>query len=358
MTHHHEPVFSPSEEKPITAYLLATPQLLHGRFNQTYERILGALLTSDSTKLTPGELEALGDKGKVFFGDGITPIKSKNKRSRGRKGAKQEVAAAVADVGTNENQASLAVGEEGAVNGSESIEELDYEQMHGDQSRNTGNEATQYTDPRKLDRNLSIYVKGIDDSMTAEGLKDAFCTFGVVNAVDVVYNRQCAYIEFNSKEDCERAIDTHEIMIGDVKVYAQARRFWNKPRGFYRGGRSGYSARSGYGEYQTGGFRGGYMPRSGYRGRGGYRGGYRGRDKGGEGENGNGEIDSNQQEANQQGDNQQGDNQQGGNQQGGNQQGGDHVEISRHEGNHHEGNQHGVELPQGNDDQETSYREA
>jgi len=338
MTHHHEPIFTPSEEKPITAYLLATPQLLHGRFTQTYERILGALLTSDSTKLTPGELEALGDKGKVFFGEGITPTKSRSKRSRDKKKAKQEVAAAVADAGTNENHAPLVVSEEGAVNGSESIEELDYEQMHGDQSGNTRNEAAQFSNPRKLDRNLSIYVKGIDDSMTAEGLKDAFCRFGVVNAVDVVYNRQCAYIEFNSKEDCERAIEAHEIMIGDVKVYAQARRFWGRPRGYYIGGRSGYSARSGYGDYQTGGLRSGYVPRSGYRGRGGYRNGYRGRGKGGENENGNGETENNQQEANQQ--------------EGGNQKGDDNAENSRHEGDRHEGNHHEVEQPQGNDGQE------
>lgn len=341
MTNPHEPVFSPSEEKPITAYLLATPQLLHGRFSQTYDRILGALLTSDSSKLTSGELEALGDKAKVFFGDGITPVKSKNKRSRDKKKAKQEMAAAaVAEGGTNENQGSLMVGEEGAVNGNESIEELDYEQMHGDQSGNTGNETTQYSDPRKLDRNLSIYVKGIDNSMTAEGLKDAFCVFGVVNAVDVVYNKQCAYIEFNSKEDCERAIEANEIMIGDVKVYAQARRFWNKPRGYYRG-RHGYNSRSGYGDYQSGRFRGDYTPRNGNRGRGGHRGGYRGRGKGGEDETGNGEVENNQQEASQE----------GGNQQGGNQHG------DNHNGNRHEGNYHEAEPPQGNGDQETNYRE-
>ncbi|CAG8437891.1 7510_t:CDS:2 [Diversispora eburnea] len=86
---------------------------------------------------------------------------------------------------------------------------------------------------------LSIYVKGITQSMNRESLLNAFKVFGYVSHIDVVYSKSCAFIEYNNAESYKAALNAQTIKVGNESVSTEERRGHSRrnnnkpPRGRY-----------------------------------------------------------------------------------------------------------------------------
>ncbi|RHZ86219.1 hypothetical protein Glove_53g31 [Diversispora epigaea] len=71
-------------------------------------------------------------------------------------------------------------------------------------------------DPRDRNKEFSLYVKGVNPSMSQEVLTNVFKNFGPVKSLDVVPSKQCAFVEFSFYEAYHQALSQRQIQIPGV----------------------------------------------------------------------------------------------------------------------------------------------
>ncbi|KAI7857817.1 hypothetical protein BDC45DRAFT_602912 [Circinella umbellata] len=69
-----------------------------------------------------------------------------------------------------------------------------------------------------------IFIKNINQSINEENLREAFSQFGTVKAVNVVYNRNCAFLDFTSTDSVHKALSQHKVNVHNNVVLAEERR--------------------------------------------------------------------------------------------------------------------------------------
>lgn len=132
----------------------------------------------------------------------------------------------------------------------------------------------------------SVYVGNVDYKTTPEELDEFFKNIGSINRVTILYDRFTgypkgyAYIEFESKNSVNSAIELNGVDFKNRKISIVAKRT-NLPGFKKNGGRGGFRGRGGRGNGRGGSFRGRGRGRGGRgrgNGRGGssFRGGYKG----------------------------------------------------------------------------------
>ncbi|OZJ05829.1 hypothetical protein BZG36_00940 [Bifiguratus adelaidae] len=99
----------------------------------------------------------------------------------------------------------------------------------GDVTPTKSSKPTEPNPRRKLNESLSIFVKSVTSDMTEDMLKEAFSQFGVVNAVDVLHAKNCAFVEFTNMDDYRKAVARNKVPVGDkgAIVLAEERRSKN-----------------------------------------------------------------------------------------------------------------------------------
>jgi len=94
---------------------------------------------------------------------------------------------------------------------------------------------------RDVNRELSLYVRGIVDGMNKTVIDKAFKTFGPVINLDVVPTKSCAFVEFGTKEAYQQALMQKTIEIpglGTVTVEERKQKENKKNQNRYRYGKS------------------------------------------------------------------------------------------------------------------------
>jgi len=71
---------------------------------------------------------------------------------------------------------------------------------------------------RTVNREFSLYVKGIIDGMSKTVLDKAFKTFGPVTNLDVVPTKSCAFVEFGTQEAYQQALTKKQIEIPNIGI--------------------------------------------------------------------------------------------------------------------------------------------
>ncbi|KAI8335763.1 hypothetical protein BC941DRAFT_429292 [Chlamydoabsidia padenii] len=80
--------------------------------------------------------------------------------------------------------------------------------------------------PRK-DEVTNIYVKNVHSGLTEDQLTEAFSKFGPINSLNIVNHKNCAFLEFQTAEACQKALAQHKVNIGTSVVLAERRRLYN-----------------------------------------------------------------------------------------------------------------------------------
>lgn len=75
----------------------------------------------------------------------------------------------------------------------------------------------------------NIFVKMVNENINEDQLIDAFSKIGSVKSCSISRAKNCAFIEFNSPEACQKALAQHRVPIGNFGhiVLAEERRFGN-----------------------------------------------------------------------------------------------------------------------------------
>ncbi|RIA93575.1 hypothetical protein C1645_762106 [Glomus cerebriforme] len=68
----------------------------------------------------------------------------------------------------------------------------------------------------RLNKEFSLYIKGIVSGMDKNVLNNVFTTFGAVKSLDVVPSKSCAFVEFFTKEAYEQALMQKMISVPDL----------------------------------------------------------------------------------------------------------------------------------------------
>lgn len=74
----------------------------------------------------------------------------------------------------------------------------------------------------------NIFVKLVNDQITEEQLLEAFNKIGSVKSSNISRSRNCAFVEFNSPESCQKALAQHKVQVGGHTVLAEERRYNNQ----------------------------------------------------------------------------------------------------------------------------------
>ncbi|KAI9260719.1 hypothetical protein BDA99DRAFT_547410 [Phascolomyces articulosus] len=111
-----------------------------------------------------------------------------------------------------------------------------------------------------------IFIKNVTQHINEDILREAFSQFGVVKAVNVVHNRNCAFLDFASTESVHKALNQHKVHVHNHVVLAEERR--HTGGGGSGGNRYQHNRQQQSGRYerrfqQDGHRRGGGAPRGG-----------------------------------------------------------------------------------------------
>lgn len=74
------------------------------------------------------------------------------------------------------------------------------------------------------------------EAINEEQLAEAFSKIGSVKSCSISRPRNCAFIEFNSPESCQKALAQHKVIVGNHTVHAEERRFSNQNNNRYNSG--------------------------------------------------------------------------------------------------------------------------
>ncbi|ORY91155.1 hypothetical protein BCR43DRAFT_498596 [Syncephalastrum racemosum] len=77
---------------------------------------------------------------------------------------------------------------------------------------------------QRKEESTQIYVKSVAQHMTEDVLREAFSQFGQVKSLNIVHNRNCAFVEFATPSAVARALAQHRVSVGQQFVLAEERR--------------------------------------------------------------------------------------------------------------------------------------
>lgn len=84
-----------------------------------------------------------------------------------------------------------------------------------------------------------IFVKQVTEAVTEEQLSEVLNKVGPVKSCNISRARNCAFVEFNTIESCQKALAQHRFVVGGGQhvVFAEERRFNNQNNRYSNGGR-------------------------------------------------------------------------------------------------------------------------
>lgn len=73
----------------------------------------------------------------------------------------------------------------------------------------------------------TLYIGNVNEKIDDKDLRDYFYQFGEIRSITIVRKQNCAFVTFNSRKDCESAIDKsfQKLIIHDQKLAVR----WGKP---------------------------------------------------------------------------------------------------------------------------------
>jgi RNA recognition motif-containing protein len=83
-----------------------------------------------------------------------------------------------------------------------------------------------------------VFVKLVNDSVSEEMLHEAFSKIGTVKQITLNRAKNCAFLEFQTPEACQKALAQHKVQLGGNQyVLAEERRSFNGPNRFHNNNR-------------------------------------------------------------------------------------------------------------------------